>query len=38
LTPEIYKENEREMAKALGFEIHQRHCGGFKTPIIYICI
>jgi len=27
LTPEVLKEIEAELAKALGFEEHQRHCG-----------
>ena len=27
LTPEIYKEIEKEFAQALGFDEHQRHCG-----------
>jgi len=31
LTPEVLKEIEAELAKALGFEEHQRHCGVHKN-------
>jgi len=31
LTPEVLKEIEQELAKALGFEEHQRHCGVHKN-------
>jgi hypothetical protein len=31
LTPEIFREIEREFALALGFEEHQRHCGVHKN-------
>ena len=31
LTPEVLKEIEVELAKALGFEEHQRHCGVHKN-------
>ncbi|MDR1083332.1 MAG: relaxase/mobilization nuclease domain-containing protein [Deltaproteobacteria bacterium] len=31
LTPEIYKNIEKEIAAALGFENHQRHCGVHKN-------
>jgi hypothetical protein len=31
LTPEIFKKIENEIAKSLGFENHQRHCGVHKN-------
>ena len=31
LTPEIFHEIEKELAKSLGFEEHQRHCGVHKN-------
>ena len=31
LTPEIFKNIEKELAKAIGFSDHQRHCGVHKN-------
>lgn len=31
LSPEIFKEIEKELAEALGFQDHQRHCGVHKN-------
>ena len=31
LSPEIFKEIEKELAKAIGFSEHQRHCGVHKN-------